>query len=139
LVDLSGHTVGFRPGVLLNEPAPIIIEWCGYPNSTGLSLSKSKYYRLTDIITDNDSSKKYYTEELIYISGGGPSLCFSPGYGLGLGLDRFQKENEEKTEKKRVFFKFITTYLSPTFVQLWQEPMSILERLTIRENLATIV
>jgi predicted O-linked N-acetylglucosamine transferase (SPINDLY family) len=97
LVDLNGHTYGFRPGILVSNPAPIIVSWLGYPNTTGLTLnsefSSTRHYRLTDCITDPfpssslgsaGNSHSHYTEQLTYMSGNGPSICYSPGYGLGL-------------------------------------------------------
>ena len=35
LIDLKGYTLGARPAILAQRPAPVQISWLGYPGSTG--------------------------------------------------------------------------------------------------------
>lgn len=74
LIDLHGHTVGHRMGVLHNHPAPVQATYCGYPHSTGLSAVE---YRIVDAITDPPGmTDPHYTEHLLRLDG--CFLCYAP-------------------------------------------------------------
>ena len=49
LVDLAGHTAGGRPGVFARRPAPVQINYLGYPTHTGLP---AVGWRVSDEIID---------------------------------------------------------------------------------------
>lgn len=74
LVDLSGHTAGARPLVIGRKPAPVIVHWLGYPNTTGLDCVD---YRLTDIWADPDETDDAVSCERLYRLQR-PFLCYSP-------------------------------------------------------------
>ena len=74
LIDLNGHTSGNRLAVFSKLIAPIQMSWLGYPSTTGL---KSIAYRITDDITDPESSHdKFYSESLIRMPNS--FLCYEP-------------------------------------------------------------
>jgi predicted O-linked N-acetylglucosamine transferase (SPINDLY family) len=73
LVDLTGHTAGNRLLVLACKPAPIQVTCLGYSNTTGV---QAVDYRLTDSKLDSPESQKFYTEELVFLSG--PFSCYRP-------------------------------------------------------------
>lgn len=79
LFDLSGHTGRNRLPVFALKPAPVQINWMGYPNTTGLTQMD---YRITDEFTDPSGvSDDYCTEKLIRIN---PFfLVYRPPAGLG--------------------------------------------------------
>ena len=76
LFDLAGHTGKNRLDTFSLKPAPITINYCGYPNTTGLA---NMDYRIVDRICDSDgktpgpngvvrpSTQKYHTETLLFM------------------------------------------------------------------------
>ncbi len=73
LVDLAGHTTDGRFAVLAYKPAPILVTWLGYPDTTGM---KQVDYRFTDKLADLPQSQNFYTEELVFLPHG--FLCYKP-------------------------------------------------------------
>jgi predicted O-linked N-acetylglucosamine transferase (SPINDLY family) len=61
LVDVNGHTRGSRPGLLARRPAPVIVNWLGYPGSMG---SAHHHYILADAIIIPPGSEHFYSEEV---------------------------------------------------------------------------
>ncbi|MBU6412021.1 MAG: glycosyltransferase [Planctomycetes bacterium] len=74
LIDLHGHTVGHRLGVLHNRPAPVQATYCGYPHSTGLA---AVGHRIVDALTDPPGlTDPHYIERLERMDG--CFLCYAP-------------------------------------------------------------
>ncbi len=73
LVDLSGHTSGARLEIFAQKPAPIQVNWLGYPNTTGLPTMD---YRFTDAAADPVGMTDRYFRETLYRL---PNfLCYQP-------------------------------------------------------------
>lgn len=62
LVDLSGHTSGYRLLVLARKPAPVQVTYLGYPTTTGLT---SIDYRITDGYVDPQEGEPISSETLL--------------------------------------------------------------------------
>lgn len=68
LVDLAGHTVDNRMGIFHLRPAPLQVNYLGYPCTTGLAQMD---YRFTDEDCDPlGETDAVYTEKLVRLPGG---------------------------------------------------------------------
>lgn len=74
LVELAGHTADSRVLVCARKPAPVQVNYLGYPFSTGLATMD---YRLTDEIADPPGqSERLHTETLIRLPM--TAWCYRP-------------------------------------------------------------
>ena len=65
LVNLGGHTSGNRLPVCALKPAPVQIEYLGYPETSGVPAMQ---YRLSDIHADPPGdAERWCTEELVHL------------------------------------------------------------------------
>jgi predicted O-linked N-acetylglucosamine transferase (SPINDLY family) len=75
LIDLNGYTDGGRPGLFALRPAPIIVNWLGYPGTMGTA--HHQY-----IIADNNivppNLEKYYSEAVRRLPCYQPNDCHRP-------------------------------------------------------------
>lgn len=72
LVDLTGHIAGGRLPAFARKPAPILVSYLGYINTTGLTAID---YRLTDSIADPEGTDSLYTEKLFRLPR---FFCYEP-------------------------------------------------------------
>ena len=64
LVDLTGHTLESRSGILALRPAPVQVNYLGYPGTLGASFVD---YMLADRFTVPDAMRQHYTEEIVWL------------------------------------------------------------------------
>jgi predicted O-linked N-acetylglucosamine transferase (SPINDLY family) len=62
LVDINGHTRFARAGVFARRPAPIIVNWLGYPGSMGTPWHQ---YIVADASIIPPGSEIYYAEKVV--------------------------------------------------------------------------
>ena len=61
LVDLKGYTQGARPQIMALRPAPVQINWLGYPGTMGAPFME---YLIADRIVVPKEDERYYTEKI---------------------------------------------------------------------------
>ncbi|MBR0829566.1 tetratricopeptide repeat protein [Bradyrhizobium manausense] len=64
LVDLGGFTAGARPKILARRPAPIQVNYLGFPGTMGASYID---YIMADRIVIPEGEQKHYAEKVIYL------------------------------------------------------------------------
>jgi predicted O-linked N-acetylglucosamine transferase (SPINDLY family) len=69
LVDVNGHTRDARTGVFARRPAPIQVNWLGYPGTMG---SAFHHYIVADDWTVPAGSEIYYSEKVVRLP------CYQP-------------------------------------------------------------
>lgn len=63
-IDLNGYTSDARPGIFAYRPAPVQINYLGYPGTTG---AKFMDYIIADKIIIPVNEQKHYSEKIIYL------------------------------------------------------------------------
>jgi predicted O-linked N-acetylglucosamine transferase (SPINDLY family) len=69
LVDVNGHTREARLGVFARRPAPVIVNWLGYPGTMG---SPFHHYIIGDEWIIPPESEQYYSERVLRLP------CYQP-------------------------------------------------------------
>jgi len=64
LIDLAGYTTHARPQILALQPAPIQVQFLGFPNTMGADFIQ---YLLADSWLIPEQLKSVYTEKIIYL------------------------------------------------------------------------
>ena len=63
-VDLKGYTKGYRSELLRGRPAPIQVNYLGYPGTMGADFID---YVLADVITVPFEQQPFYTEKIVHL------------------------------------------------------------------------
>lgn len=69
LVDINGHTAGDRLSMLALRPAPVIVNWLGYPGSMGSSFHN---YIIADGAIIPEEHEPFYSEKVLRLP------CYQP-------------------------------------------------------------
>ena len=64
LVDLTGHTQDSRSGILALRPAPIQVNYLGYPGTMGADFID---YMIADRFTIPQAKRQHYTEKIVWM------------------------------------------------------------------------
>ncbi len=69
LVDLNGHTKDSRTAVFARRPAPVTVNWFGFPSTMG---SAFHHYIIADPITVPPAAERYFSETVVRLP------CYQP-------------------------------------------------------------
>ncbi len=64
VIDLSGYTMGCRPEILASRPAPIAVNYLGYPGSMAADFID---YIIADAIVLPFDRRPHYTEKIVHL------------------------------------------------------------------------
>lgn len=115
LVDLNGHTRGARTRLLARRPAPVIVNWLGYPGSMG---SPYHHYIIADPVIIPPGSERYCSETVLRLP------CYQPNdIERPRGADRVPTRAEAGLpEDATVFCSFNGTQkITPFVFGRWME------------------
>jgi predicted O-linked N-acetylglucosamine transferase (SPINDLY family)/glycosyltransferase involved in cell wall biosynthesis len=113
LVDLKGYTYANRPQILARRPAPIQINYLGYPGTMGAAFID---YIVADRVVVPDEHRQFYSEEVVHLPA-----CYQPN-------DTRRRIAEPAPtraacglpERGFVFCCFNNSYkITPTFFDVW--------------------
>lgn len=113
LIDLAGHTGYNRILLFAHKPAPILVTWIGYPNTTGLPTMD---YRIVDALTDPPGmTDPFCTEELIRLPD--TFLCYQPD------RDSPDVQNAPAIESGHITFGSFNkiSKITPEVIALWSD------------------
>jgi protein O-GlcNAc transferase len=65
-VDLTGHTIGCRPGILARRPAPVQVNYLGFPGTMGAPYVD---YILADDFVIPPAMRAHYAEQVVNLPG----------------------------------------------------------------------
>ena len=74
LVDLAGHTAHNRLQVFARKPAPVLVEWLGYFNTTGIEAID---YFISDPHSSPPQQEQWFSERLVRLPH--TRFCYEPG------------------------------------------------------------
>jgi len=118
-VDLKGYTQGAMTGIFAMRPAPIQVNYLGYPGTMGADYID---YLIADSIVVPKSQRRFYAEKIVYLPN-----SYQPNNARRVIADRaFLRSEMGLPEKSFVFCCFNNSFkINPEMFDRW---MRILKR-----------
>jgi predicted O-linked N-acetylglucosamine transferase (SPINDLY family) len=118
LVDLKGYTVHARTEILAYRPAPLQVNYLGYPGTMGADFVD---YIITDAFIAPDDNQQFYSEKLIHLPH-----CYQPNDSKRQIAQRTPSRAEcGLPENAFVFCSFNNSYkITPAFFGIWMRLLS---------------
>ena len=112
-IDLTCHTKNSRMGIFAHQPAPIKINYLGYPGTSGANYYD---YILADKYTLPEDQKKFFTEKVKYL----PNCYLPPKPNIEIQNKEISREKYNLPVNKFIFCCFNNSYkLLPNIFQAW--------------------
>jgi predicted O-linked N-acetylglucosamine transferase (SPINDLY family) len=120
LVDVNGHTRDSRTGVFGRRPAPIQVNWLGYPGTMG---SPCHQYLIADDWIIPPESEIYYSEKIVRLP------CYQPNdRKRGIAAERPSRSAAGLPDNEFVFCCFNSTHKISRFTfDRWLEILGSVE------------
>ena len=120
-IDLMGYTRGGRPGILALRPAPLQVNYLGYPGTLGADCID---YLIADSVVIPDEQRAFYTEKIVYLPDS--YQCNDSQRRIA---DAVPSRNEAGLpEKSFVFCCFNYNYkIMPEIFDIWMRLLSSVE------------
>ncbi len=113
LIDLKGPTQHMRPGITARRPAPVIVNWLGFPGSFGHP--RLADYLIGDPVATPLDHAPLYSETLALLPH-----CYQPNDRRHAIADRPSRQQAGLPETGLVFGNFNQTYkIDPHLFALW--------------------
>jgi predicted O-linked N-acetylglucosamine transferase (SPINDLY family) len=131
-VDLMGYTHKARPAIFAHRAAPVQVNYLGYPGTMGAPFID---YILADEFVIPPASRRYYSEQVVYLPG-----CFQANDDRCVIGPKLTRAQAGLPEHGLVFCCINNNYkLSPPLFEIWmrllhQVPDSVLWLLADRES-----
>ena len=112
-VDLKGYTTDARPGVFAYRPAPIQINYLGYPGTMGAQFID---YLIADPFIVPEDHQQFYAEKIVYLPG-----SYQPNDTTReIGDQPHSRDDIGLSDKNFVFCTFNNSYkITPQFFDIW--------------------
>ena len=115
-VDLMGFTEGCRPGIFKLRPAPIQVNYLGYPGSLGTDFHD---YIIADLTIIPEEARHHYAEKIVHLPSFMPR---DTGRGTGFAPSRAEAG---LPEEGFIFAAFNNTYkITPRMFDIWMRLLS---------------
>lgn len=113
LIDLKGYTGGTRTEILVNRPAPIQVNYLGFPGTMGADFID---YIIADLFVTPTEHQPFYSEKIVQLPD-----CYQPNDTKRQIAERIPTRQEcGLPEQGVVFCSFNGAYkFSPPFFDVW--------------------
>jgi len=134
-VDLNGLTEGCRPQIYAHRPAPILVNYLGFPGTVGTGFHD---YIVADRTVIPDTAQRYYSESVVYL----PDSFLPRDAAVDVAVSTASRVSAGLPVEGFVFASFNNGYkITPAMFAIWMRllrnvPQSVLW-LTQLNSLAT--